>query len=162
MVRHPVRKNQKNGRRTYAHRFEKQIARLRRLKSVHGVLFEPTQKGSEGHGHDKVARFINNQRTAYKKGALPQARIDALEAIPWWSWVSFRIRVWDRGLFRLKQFLTSQPSHMDVRNLYPSQASDERGVRQLANFVNKQRKLYKDGLLSKDKTEKIEALPHWT
>jgi len=51
---------------------------------------------AEVHGHlpstsDNHGRWVNNQRTTYKKRKLSEDRIHALEAIPYWTWSSLRV-----------------------------------------------------------------------
>ena len=49
------------------------------------------EKGRLPSASDENGRWVNAQRTSYKKRKLPEERIQALEAIPLWTWSGIRL-----------------------------------------------------------------------
>lgn len=90
---------------------------------------------------------------ANKRGLLPLERIRALEALPGWSW-NVRKDAFGRSLGLLQGYVRRE-GHARVPTFHV-----ERGF-ELGRWVVKERRDYKQGRLSGDQIESLEALPGW-
>jgi hypothetical protein len=100
-------------------------------------------------GSGRLASWLSNQRTGYKKKILSQDQIRRLESLPGWSWDPFADK-WDKAYRQSQAYLKKYRS-------YPSQDSTGPG-----RWLTKQRILYKKKILSQDEIRRLESLPNWS
>ncbi len=96
----------------------------------------------------KLATWVSLLRMAFHEGKLPQEKITRLQMIGF-DWDPFET-AWGESFIKLCQFKDSN-DHMNI-------SSTNITTKPLANWASDQRKQYKIGELSKDKTMKLETL----
>jgi hypothetical protein len=150
--------------------------RKERLAVLPGWSWEPTtdrwetgfrhlQEFVNRHGHARVkgselidgyplGRWCSKQRTRNAKGLLEERRWSRLDALPGWSWDVHADR-WEEGYSHLLLFVDqhghSRVAQTDVQDGYP-----------LGTWVAKQRSEHTKGVLSRDRAERLKALPKWS
>jgi superfamily II DNA or RNA helicase len=102
----------------------------------------------------KVGQWCGVQRTMRRKGWLPEARKDRLEALPGWTWQP-RVDTWEPGFERLSAFAERQ-GHCRVEQRWV----DPEGFK-LGQWVSVQRTQYRANQLGADRIERLEMLPGW-
>jgi hypothetical protein len=117
------------------------------------------------HGHARVkrrelidgyllGRWCSKQRTRNAKGLLEKNRWSRLDALPGWSWDVHADR-WEEGYSHLLLFVDqhghSRVPQAEVLDRYP-----------LGIWVAKQRSEHTKGVLSRDRGERLKALPKWS
>ena len=101
----------------------------------------------------QVGVWINNQRRAYKSGTLPEERVKALNALPYWSWG--RANLWRESRNKLVQWVAKyNKTPSSSKTLNPEET-------QLAYWINTQRRAYNSGTLSEERIKALTALPYW-
>ncbi len=140
-----------------SYKFRKALAItiIDRLGSNWDKMFGLLVKFKQQHGHcivpvayeDKqLASWTHNQCTAYKRGVLPQDRIDRLNALGFlWD---IRDDIWNNLYLCLVSF-KQKYSHCLVSS---------RIDKKLAYWINRQRILYKNGNLSEEKINLLNAI----
>jgi superfamily II DNA or RNA helicase len=115
------------------------------------------------HGHARVSNdvivngvnlgtWVFNIRSKYKAGRLPQEQIDRLESIhPTWTW-SVYDQQWEEFFNRLEEF-TNTNGHSNVGS--KGQTIEERA---LYEWVNTQRKRFKEGKMSETRIARLGKL----
>jgi hypothetical protein len=103
----------------------------------------------------ELGRWVDRQRSAYKKGLLARGRVEKLESIPGWTW-DFTDWLWDRGWRELKSFVEHN-SH----SLVPDRYVTNNGYK-LGAFVKSKRRQYDEGRLPQARALSLEALPRWS
>ena len=108
------------------------------------------------HKEDGVAlvAWIERSRSNYRKGTLPQDRIEALEALPGWSW-SPGDASREKYVDALWAF-AREHGHTQVK-----QSHVQDGVR-LGTWVAGRRRYYKSGELDSAQVKLLEQLPGWS
>ena len=109
-----------------------------------------------------LGRWVQKQRSKYKKGLLAKERFDQLEAIGF-QWTSTNANHkkyyqdrWTEMLKRLQAYQQEHNGSCDVPARYPQDP-------QLGAWVAKQRSLNKKGLLAKERCDQLEAIGfHWS
>jgi superfamily II DNA or RNA helicase len=100
-----------------------------------------------------VGSFVNNQRTAYRQGALDAERARKLEQVDGWSWHARTTKL-QQGITALEAFhqreghLRVPPKHIE-------------GGYALGTFVTNQRTNYARGQMTPDRIAALEAVPGW-
>jgi len=103
----------------------------------------------------KIGRWINDQRTAYRRGNLPPEQVEALEALPGWIWDQLEAR-WDAAF----EFLGTYVRETGMTRVPMAYRVNGDGF-SLGQWLRNQRKAHKNGKLSPRRTQKIEQLPGW-
>ncbi len=111
----------------------------------------PSQS-SDNPEEKQLARWVSTQRTDYKSGKLKEypKRIEALESIDFFR--RFSDKRWFENFDKLNSFLHKN------KGSYPRQRSNNPEEKQLANWVATQRAYYNQGMLSKDKIDKLNSI----
>ena len=94
----------------------------------------------------KLGNWVMHQRELYKNGKLSQDRIKLLNEIEF-EWVLQKQVSWNESYGQLVQF-NNEHGHCDVPQGYI-------GNTKMANWVKKQRQLYKKGKLSSEQIESM-------
>ena len=106
----------------------------------------------------RLAGWLNTQRTKYNKGLLDQKVIEKLEGVQGWTWAP-KDDQFERGFQALKQFAaregTSRVSSGHVELLNNEKIN-------LASWTTTRRGDYKRGWLTKEQIEAFETLPGWS
>jgi superfamily II DNA/RNA helicase len=105
--------------------------------------------GEEG----ALAHWASAQRHAFKKSTLSSARIKRLEGLPGWSWDAIAY-IWDQRFEEVGTFCSAHgrwPTHG---------VAGEEGV--LAKWVSTQRRVQNKGLLSPERTLRLNSIPGWS
>jgi superfamily II DNA or RNA helicase len=122
--------------------------------------FSALQDFINDHGHARVSNdvttsgvnlgtWVLNIRSRYKAGRLPQEQIDRLENIhPTWTW-SVYDQQWEEFFNRLEEF-TNTNGHSNVGS--KGQTIEERA---LYEWVNTQRKRFKEGKMSETRIARL-------
>lgn len=108
----------------------------------------------DGYG---IGAWVVHQRMRYRAGRLAVHRKDLLEGLPGWSWNGARTNydmAWERAFSDLQQFVAT---HGHAQPAWKQSGADIR----LGVWVYKQRVYYRDGRLSLEKVQRLEALPGW-
>jgi hypothetical protein len=150
--------------------------RINQLEALPGWTWSPHEKlweesfrfltlfaGQEGHSQVSVdhvdpsgftlGRWTATQRANYRRGALSKDRINRLEALPGWTWSPFDGQ-WEKGFSNLAVFLDRE-GHSQV-----PQRFQESGFN-LGRWVTNNRRSFRRGALSKDRADRLKALPGW-
>ncbi|MFC1661742.1 helicase associated domain-containing protein, partial [Gemmatimonadota bacterium] len=101
----------------------------------------------------RLGIWVNNRRNDHRKGNLSSERVEALEAVPGWSWDAREDLFWE-GLERLMAF-QSREGHSRV-----TRSHVEDGL-ELGGWVTGQRTEYRKGKLSPERVAALEAVPGW-
>jgi hypothetical protein len=128
--------------------FWESLGYLKAYKKEHGDCRVPDRfKTKDGYG---LGPWVSNRRRDYKKGALSQDRIEALEALGF---------IWDpieedyqEGLSRLSAY---KKEHGDCRVPKTFKTKDGYG---LGLWVSNRRRDYKKGALSQERIDALDAL----
>lgn len=125
------------------------------------------------HGHADIPRlervgdfslgdWIAGQRSLYHRGKLPEARAEALEAVPGWRWVAdpsgVRRVAGDRWGFRYRMVQAWAAEHGHAQVPHDVTVDDYR----LGYWVRRQRGAYMRGELSEAQIVMLEALHGWS
>ncbi len=94
-------------------------------------------------------RWVSRQRTLFSEGVLSPQRIARLETVPGWSWEVWS-DVWEKRFAEVSQ-------HARVTGNVTFHRRDTRGL-----WVLRQRMLLREGVLSRERIEQLEALPGWS
>ena len=135
----------------YAERWEEGFAHLGAFVARTGHARVPSSHVEDGFG---LGAWVKWQRTTYSRSTLAADRVDRLEALPGWSWVSLADR-WEEAFACLEAFVAREGyarvplSH--VENGYP-----------LGQWVRTQRGFYSNGSLATDRSHRLEILPGWS
>lgn len=130
--------------------WEQPFAVLERFAARRGHTLPPGD-----HQEDGVAlgRWVQAQRQAYLSGRLSSERRDRLEGVPGWVWDAREAR-WGEPLALLERFVAAQghsrPPHDHWEDGFP-----------VGDWVRRQRQAHRAGLLSQERSERLEALPGW-
>jgi hypothetical protein len=164
--------------RSYWRQGELPDERARRLQALPGWVWEPVKPSwddgyarllsfSEREGHSRVPRsyraddgfrlgsWVNNQRSYWRQGELPDERARRLEALPGWVWEPVK-RSWEDGYARLLSFVQRE-GHSRV----PQSYLDEDGFG-LGSWVMDRRQAKRRGRLREERARQLDALPGWT
>jgi hypothetical protein len=127
---------------------------LMQYVSEHGTADVPQSKT---YSKFKLGGWIATQRSRYKKGIITEAQIKRLESLNGWMWTASETKKKDyfhRGIIALdsysKRTHSSSVPREHVEDGFP-----------LGKWVTNLRSRYKDGYLSADEIEKIEATANW-
>ncbi|MDA2992373.1 MAG: Helicase associated domain protein, partial [Actinomycetota bacterium] len=131
-------------------RWEFWLGLLQRYAEETGTARIPIGQVIEGY---PLGQWAGAQRMAFSKGALSDERRQKLEALPGWAW-NILDDQWDTWM-RLMRDFAADHGHTNVP--YPYMV----GEYNLRNFVATQRGLYRQGKLSQERVEELEALPGW-
>jgi superfamily II DNA or RNA helicase len=102
----------------------------------------------------RIGAWVANQRTAYMKGHFPDEKAARLEALPGWAWNAFDA-TWNANYEAVTTYLSrTGPTEVPKGTI-------EDGNR-IGWWIGTQRQAYKQGLLSAERAERLEALPGWT
>ena len=132
-------------------------------------FYELTIQFSEEFGHaavpattiyrgQRLAGWINSQRTSYNKGILDNEKISQLEAIRGWTWDP-KSDQFERGFRALSQYASRENTARIVRD---HTERIDGSVINLGSWCNTRRADYKRGWLSQDQIQRFEALPDWS
>lgn len=133
--------------------FAEGVERLNRYTHRHGNPFVPNDYVDQDGF--KLGLWVANRRKDYKVGRITPERVEALEAIPGWTW-SQKGDAWEKGYERLCRFI-AQHGHARVHQLY----QDEDGYR-LGKWVANQRTRYTRRTLAEDRAARLQQTDGWT
>lgn len=94
------------------------------------------------------------RRRDYRSGKLPQDRVLELEDLPGWTWVALDEQ-WDFGLSEIVAFANSK-KHARVPQSYVTDSGLKLGF-----WVSNRRQEYRDGKLSQERVDELEAIHGW-
>ena len=109
-------------------------------------------------GRIRLGVWVSKQREYHREGVLAPERARRLEALPGWEWEPVQARAagsWEQAFERLRTFTSA---HGEARP--PGDHKSDDGFR-LGSWVGCQRGDYRAGLLSAERTQRLEALPGW-
>jgi superfamily II DNA or RNA helicase len=133
-------------------------------------FYELTKQFSQEFGHaavptkptlykgERLAGWINSQRTDYNKGQLDQQRISQLEHITGWTWAP-KDDQYERGFNALLQYVLRNKTAKIKRDHI--EIFEGKTIR-LGSWCQTRRGDYKRGWLTKDQIQSFEDLPDWT
>ncbi|MGW0327774.1 Helicase associated domain protein [Nocardia sp. NPDC003183] len=149
--------------------------REERLQALPGWSWDPrTDQWEQGfryliayveeHGHPLVPKpymvgdyrlgsWVGTQRSRYAKGALAEARVQRLQAIPGWSWDPDSDQ-WEKYFAMLSAYVEEHENARIPRNFTVD-------GHLLGSWVSNQRQSLKNGKLAADRAERLQALPGW-
>jgi hypothetical protein len=111
----------------------------------------PVQRSDGDEG--VLAKWVSDQRHAFKKSALSSERVKRLEELSNWSWCP-RSDTWDQNFAEVQAF-------RNMRKRWPTHgAAGEEGV--LAVWLCAQRQVFKKSALSPKRAKRLEELPNWS
>ena len=153
--------------------------RIKQLESIKGWMWDPLKadflygfvqlkKFVEREKHAQVpatyidddkfplGSWVSNRRTAFKINKLGTDRIEQLESIEGWVWVTDNSEVnFSKGLGQLKKFV-----EREKHTLVPASAiGDDQFT--LGSWVRSRRKDFKDNKLAIDRIEQLESIEGW-
>nr|ABE10993.1 putative helicase [uncultured Prochlorococcus marinus clone ASNC612] len=96
-----------------------------------------------------LGTWCNKQRSLYKKGKLPQEYIQLLESLRSWTWDPNESD-WEDSFIKVENFIDKY-GHMKIHETN----------KELVSWVDKQRRSFKDGTLSKIREDKLSKLVGW-
>lgn len=117
----------------------------------HGIAPRCT---SSDPNEKNIARWASYQRTKYRNNTLPRPQIDALEALPSWSWDPLHDRFHARYT-ELRRFLDEHNGR------YPSFCSEDPAEKMLSSWVSTRKLEYNRQKLSVERIRLLERLPKW-
>jgi hypothetical protein len=122
---------------------------------VRYVSREDTLSMPRGYKEKGVAlqKWTVRQRELYRSGQLSVRCQQLLEKIPDWQWDPFDEK-WEEN-FNLLLSYAAREGHASVPQKYVC------GEKRLGNWVNAQRKLFRQGKLSRDRRTRLEKVPGW-
>ena len=103
----------------------------------------------------RLGGWVNECRVAHNRGVLGQARSEALERLPGWTWHPHE-DAWQDGIQHLREYAAERG---DAGPLQRHVAAD--GYR-LGAWVGQQRYSYSNGQLTPERASDLESLPGWT
>jgi len=109
-------------------------------------------KTEDGYG---LGGWVHRQRQIYKKGGLSSKQIELFEQLPDWVWDG-REAHWPRS-FKLLQKYAQETGHVNVPFNYKTENGYNLGV-----WVAKNKTLYRQGKLSKERQIALEQMLGWT
>ena len=104
-------------------------------------------------GETEEALWVNEMRSSYREGALPQDRIATLEAIPGWSWHRHQTS-WDEQFAVLSSYAQREGQALPLVDCVEEGAP-------IGKWASKQRHAYVKGQLSTERRARLESLPGW-
>ena len=125
---------------------------LERFVEREGDAWVPAQWREDG-GY-RLGQWVAVQRTTFRKGQLHEDRRKRLEAVPGWTWNTFK-EAWEDGFAHLESFVARE-AHARVPRDW--REDDYR----LGQWVEVQRSLCRQERLAEDRRTRLEALPGWT
>lgn len=135
--------------------------------------FQYPRRNSPNKLEDSLARWVNNQRLAYRTGSLPGTRITQLEQLWDWKWDAYA-GGWDKlyadaeAWFYDDPFTRESPCtfYPSVQFTYvggdPRTPEEVRQERALARWLAKQRTLHNAGNLASARAGRMSLLPRWS
>ena len=102
----------------------------------------------------KIARWIDTQRSDYKKGILSKERIEILEKLQYWIWTVEFDLLWNNNLQKLIEFCNKY-------NRLPENKTIDKDEKRLDTWINNQRKKYKKSILSEKEIKLLEEIKYW-
>lgn len=136
-----------------AHLWEEGFRHLEDYIEGHGTALVPLKYTSDD-GY-QLGAWVNSQKVAYGKGALPNHREQRLRGLHGWSW-SAKDTLWRDGFSRLLRYHEVH-RHVDV----PQNHADADGYH-LGSWVAVQRAARNAGRLKPEREARLSALPGWT
>lgn len=135
-------------------RFETGYAHLAAFAAEHGTCAVP-QGYLTADGY-KLGYWVGNLRSRFKRGSLSNEQIRRLETLSGWTWTDQHAEQWDTGYGYLAAF-TAERGHAGVLVKYTTADGYA-----LGKWAARQRRAFKEGMLSKEQIRGLEALPGWT
>jgi superfamily II DNA or RNA helicase len=102
-----------------------------------------------------LGNWVSTQRGTYKCKTLAQSKIELLEERLGWAWNTFDA-LWEEGFEHLMLF-TSRENHVWV----PTSYRDPDDGHKLGVWVGSQHTRYGNGSLTKERVNRLEAVPGW-
>jgi hypothetical protein len=99
-----------------------------------------------------LANWITTQRVTYSQGKLSEERRELLENIPGWFW-SGNDAIWNKWYQRLLEII---PEHG-----IPNSSTHSSANKKIGSWVERQRGLYRKGMLKDDKAKLLEKIDGW-
>jgi superfamily II DNA or RNA helicase len=136
----------------YEDAWEDGFERLRRFSDLNGHARVPSaHREQDGYS---LGTWVNNQRSALRRGKLDASRVQRLAALPRWSWNPAEA-AWEEGFERLRNF---GDRHGHVR-IPPDYKEDGQAV---SAWASRQRGAHKRGVLTAGRAKQLAALPGWS
>ena len=104
----------------------------------------------------KIGHWITNQRTARKKGKLPEDRARQLEAVPGWIWEDEDS--WPVWLEVLREYVAAKEGLPKQRTVWTHPDGSEWKI---GIWINDQRQARKKGKQPEDRVRQLETVPGW-
>ena len=130
--------------------WEEGFAALQGFVEREGDARVPKGHREDGQG---LGEWVSNQRAAFRRKSLDDARRMRLEALPGWTWDT-KEAAWEEGFAALQRFV-----EREGRARVP-QRTRENGYR-LGQWVGVQRQAHREGTLDPERRARLEALPGW-
>jgi superfamily II DNA or RNA helicase len=108
---------------------------------------------SRVEGGINVGSWVDSRRAEYRAGTLPADRIARLESLRGWSWDPHS-DLWENGFLWLSNYVKREGNA-----LVPAKHLE--GDFTLGAWVNSQRSKYRQGKISSDRVQRLEAIPGW-
>jgi len=131
-----------------------------RWETVFGLMLEYVAANGDARvptnhevGGIKLDGWVREQRTRYSQGRLESERQERLEALAGWSWNPHADK-WEEGFRHLVEF-TKQRGNARVPTSYVSDGYS------LGMWAVTQRSNYRQGVLARERQERLESLPGW-
>lgn len=117
----------------------------------HGTTAVPDDYEQDGI---QLGAWVGTQRAQWESGRLGKSRIERMEQVPGWTWVSRRESAWERDYAKLRLFV-EEHGHARVPTMH-----QQNGFR-LGGWVTQQRTTYSSGRMAPDRQQLLEVLPGW-
>ena len=111
-----------------------------------------TYRADDGY---RLGQWVGSQRRLYRQETLEKDRARRLAALPGWTWDPFD-DTWEDGFARMQSYVQRE-GHSRVPRRYL-----DGNVFRLDLWVMRQRQLYRQGSLEKERRTRLDALPGWT
>jgi superfamily II DNA or RNA helicase len=135
----------------YDAKWEKGFSLVERFAAAEGHTRIPRGCVVDGF---RLGQWVSVQRTWHNAGRLTEERTARLQALPGWEWDT-SASAWEQAFALLAQYVARE---RDARVPYSHVEDDF----DLGGWVNRQMAAGGSGKLSKERRERLEALPRWT
>jgi hypothetical protein len=130
--------------------WEEGFSCLERFVGREGHARVPQRHVEDGY---RLGTWVNNQRQSYRTRRLSDERSARLEALPGWDWNPLDAS-WEEGYSSLERFVAREGTAIvPVTHVEEGYA--------LGQWVGNQRRAFRDGRLSAERTARLQALPGW-
>jgi hypothetical protein len=137
------------------------LERLKEYKRKHGNCLVPLKSAHNHVEDDELSNWVSVQRSGYKRGTIPNHRIQKLEEVDFvWSIVERGSHVptekhelaWEKSYEKLREFYEVH-GHFTVPHVLENGT-----INPLNSWISLQRKFYAQGQIRKDRRLKLDAI----